>query len=334
MSFLVWRQYRLSAAIAALVLALFAAVLLVTGFSMAAQWHTLLTKCALSRTCGDLTGTVSLGGSVAGHDLVILSLAAPAVFGMLVGAPLLAPEFEARTTEFAWAQSVTRTRWLLVKIGWALLAAAIWGGVIAAVVTWWSGPRNALMQDAFEPNVFDMQGLVPVGYAVFATALGIAAGAVLRRTLPAVAIVLGGFIGMRWLISQAVRSHYMTAVTAYFRVASDFSPVPGYWGLGGGLISKSGQLVTTPLGAIASGNAPATSLPTACQHLIPASGQVSSAQYNAVVSCLEHAGFRSFATYQPASRYWAFQGIETGIYVTVALLLVAVTYAVVNRRDA
>ena len=110
-----------------------------------------------------------------------------------------------------------------VKAGWLLLAAAVWGGAIAALVTWWSGPRNALFGDAFQPNYFDLQGIVPVGYAVFATALGIAAGAVLRRTLPAIAIVIGGFIGMRLWISQDLRMHFMAPVTAFYGVAANLN---------------------------------------------------------------------------------------------------------------
>jgi hypothetical protein len=39
-------------------------------------------------------------------------------------------------------------------------------------------------------------------------------------------------------------------------------------------------------------------------------------------------------TYQPASRYWAFQGIETGIFLLLAAALIAVAFAVVSRRDA
>ena len=338
MSFLVWRQYRLQAAVGAAILAAFAAVLVVTGLSMAAQWHTLLTGCAANGTCGGLAGTVSLGGSVAGHDLVILSLAAPVVFGMLVGAPVLAQEYEARTMDFGWAQSVTRRHWLLVKVGWALLAAAVWGGVIAALVTWWSGPRNALLQNAFQPNTFDMQGLVPVGYAVFATALGIAAGALLRRTLPVVGIVLGGFIGIRLLISQVVRQYYMPAVTAYYSPMAHFSSHGSAWVLTQGLVGKNGQVIRTGPGTLVVNGVPMSSLSTSCQRLVAAplsraSGQLIG-QKHAVLSCVQSSGIRAFTTYQPASRYWAFQGIETGIYVALAVALLAVAYVVVTRRDA
>jgi len=44
--------------------------------------------------------------------------------------------------------------------------------------------------------------------------------------------------------------------------------------------------------------------------------------------------FRGFITYQPADRYWAFQGIETGIFVLLAAILVTVTAVVLLRRDA
>ncbi len=338
MTWLTWRQYRLQALIAALVLAAFATVVLVTGFQMAAQWHTLLAACTASRTCASLQDGGTLLGGVLGHDIAILSMLAPALFGVLVGAPLVAYEFEARTCDFAWAQSITRTHWLAVKVGWLLLAAAVWGGAIAALVTWWSGPRNAAFANAFQPNYFDQQGLVPVGYSVFATALGIAAGAVLRRTLPAIAIVIGGFIGMRLWISQDLRMHFMTPVTAFYGVAANFNPPAGSIDVGGGLINKAGQFVTGSLGNVMIDGVPSTSLPAACQQLIPASASgpngPSGATLNAVYGCLQQAGYRQFLSYQPISRYWAFQGIETGIYLAVAAALIAITFYAVRRRDA
>ena len=338
MTWLTWRQYRVQAAVAALVLAVFATVLLVTGFQLAAQWHTVLAACTASGTCGNLhQGAVSLGSAL-GWDFVVLSLLAPALFGVLVGAPLVAHEFEARTCDFAWAQSITRTRWLAVKVGWLLLAAAVWGGAIAALVTWWSGPRNAAFGDAFQSNYFDQQGLVPVAYAVFATALGIAAGAVLRRTLPAIAIVIGGFIGMRLWISQDLRMHFMAPVTAFYGVAANFNTPAGSINVGGGLLNKAGQVVTGPLGNVMIDGVPSTSLPAACQQLIPASASgpagPSNATLNAVYGCLQKAGYRQFISYQPISRYWAFQGIETGIYLAVAAALIAITFYAVRRRDA
>ena len=76
-------------------------------------------------------------------------------------------------------------------------------------------------------------------------------------------------------------------------------------------------------------------LPASCQKLLNAGPATKfGGSLNAVFSCMQAHGWRGFATYQPASRYWSFQGIETGIYVLLAAALIAVTFAIVRRRDA
>ncbi|MGI9007238.1 MAG: hypothetical protein ACR2FU_13760 [Streptosporangiaceae bacterium] len=39
-------------------------------------------------------------------------------------------------------------------------------------------------------------------------------------------------------------------------------------------------------------------------------------------------------TYQPASRFWALQGIEAGIFIALAAALIILAYRVVLTRDA
>ena len=96
-----------------------------------------------------------------------------------------------------------------------------WGGAVSALVTWWAGPDNALHRDAFHPGRFDVTGIVPVAYAVFAMALGICAGALLRRTLPAMAVTLAGFIAVRVaVIALWLRPHYLSAVTVYYKLTA------------------------------------------------------------------------------------------------------------------
>jgi len=332
----VWRQYRWSAAIAAALLAGFAGVLLFTWLQMASRWHTFLTVtgCAAAGTCG----THGPGGltidSQLGHDFFILSVMVPALLGFLWGAPLVAHEFETGTNTFAWTQSLTRTRWLIAKAGWVLLASAVWGGAVAALVTWWSGPVNAAFQDQFQFNYFDRQGIVPAGYAVFATALGIAAGALLRRTLPAIAITIGGFIGMRLFVSQNLRAHFMTPVTAYYNPLLVNYTVPGQaWIFGQGVVDKHGQVYTG--NAPGASGVPLSAVPGPCRALLtPDPSSLTKAQFHQAYTCLQASGYRGFITNQPGSRFWAFQGIETGIFVAVAAALLAVTFAVVRRRDA
>jgi hypothetical protein len=339
MSWVTWRQYRAQAAIASVLLAAFAALILVTGVQVASQWHSALAACTAAHSCGNLANSLFLGSHAVGF-LVIMTLGLPAVLGILLGAPLLAHEFETGTSQYAWTQSVTRRRWLVAKTGWLLLAAAAIGGIVSALVTWWSGPDNALQADAFKPGRFDIMGIVPVGYAVFAVALGIAAGALLRRTVPAIAVTLAGFIAVRMVIFFWLRAHFIAPVTSYFPINGVFS-AGSAWQLTAGFAGANGQPISIPQstsGAVIGGvngvpALPVSSLPAQCQ-AGAGNGLFTPATYHAVVSCAQAHGIRGYVTYQPASRYWAFQGIETGIFVLLAAALLAITFAVALRRDA
>jgi hypothetical protein len=50
------------------------------------------------------------------------------------------------------------------------------------------------------------------------------------------------------------------------------------------------------------------------------------------MACLASHGIREVISYQPASRYWAFQSTETGIYLAVALALAGYCFRQLNRR--
>jgi len=340
MSWLTWRTYRAQAVATGAVLAGFAALLIITGIQMAAQWHSALVTCTASHRCGNLSDTLFLGSHAVGF-LVIMTLGVPAVLGMLCGAPLVAQEAEAGTSQFAWTQSITRRRWLAVKAGWLLLAAVCVSGVVSGLVTWWSGPDNALLANAFAPGRFDIMGIVPVGYGVFAMALGITAGALLRRTLPAVGVTLASFIAVRFVVYIWARSHFITPVTAYFPLNGGVTPTGSYWQLAAGYVGADGRPISIPQSTngqvlnTAIGGIPVTSLPAPCQALAGGgNAPFTRASQHAVLACAQAHHVRAFVTYQPASRYWAFQGIETGIFVLLAAALLAVAFAVITRRDA
>ena len=324
MTWLVWRLHRTQLYIAAALLAALTVLLLVTGLQMASQYHAALAACGASHSCANLASTLFLGSHAVGF-LVIMTLGVPAVFGLFWGAPLVAAELETGTSQFTWMQSVTRKRWLAVTAGWMLLAAAAWGGAVSALVTWWSGPDNALQLDQFKPGRFDIMGIVPVGYALFAIALGLCAGALLRRTLPALAVTLAGFIAVRAVITLWLRPHYLSAITVTYKLFSGYTPTGSYWQLGQGVISPAGQLVPAPNGAAVDG-IPVGSLPSACA--------AAARGVRPGPSCRQAlAAFHGFITYQPASRFWAFQGIEFGIFAALAAALITVTAVVLLRRD-
>lgn len=196
-----------------------AGLLLISGLHAAQVWHSALAGCMKDSSCGHLSLS-----SPAFTTLVIGMAAVPLLAGLFWGAPMVAHELAAGTNQFAWTQSITRRRWLAIRAGWLLLAAALLAGAISAMVTWWMGPDRALNADAFKVFRFDITGIVPVGYAIFAMALGLCAGALLRRTLPALAVTLAGFAGIREPFALLLRPHYMTPVTVYYKLTAPFTP--------------------------------------------------------------------------------------------------------------
>ena len=86
MTWVIWRQYRVTAAIAGAVLATFAVLFLITGLHDAAQWHAALAGCARNGTCDNLSRTVSLASGPV-YALTSLTLAVPLLFGMFWAAP-------------------------------------------------------------------------------------------------------------------------------------------------------------------------------------------------------------------------------------------------------
>jgi hypothetical protein len=290
-------------------------VLLITGIAMARDYHGFLVSCAAAHSCGSATFR-GAGGYI--NLLVYGTMVVPLLFGLFWGAPLLAREFEDGTHNLAWTQGVTRRRWLIRTVMWALLAAAVWAGAMAALVSWWRLPDNALAipYSRFGPGLFDIQGIVPVAYSVFAVALGIAAGSVLRRVVPAIATTFAIFIAARVAVVY-LRPHYMPPIARLFSFVQgpDAAPAGSWVVRSNAIIGPNGQ------------NYGSISFPSSDQ--VPAACRASMS-----ASCLGSHGFRTMITYQPASRFWAFQGIEAGIFIVLAAALVALACRMVLTRDA
>lgn len=333
MTWLTWRQYRMSAAISAALLAAFAALIVITGLHVAAHFHAAFGSCLAANTCRFPSDKVDLRDSSLVGAIIEFTLAVPALLGMFLGAPLVARETETGTSQFVWSQGLTRRRWLASKVGWLLLAALAWGGAVGALVTWWSGPNNAAAANAFSPGSFDVQGIMPAAYSLFAMALGIAAGTLIRRVLPALGVTLFGYFGVRLIFMGWLRQHYMAPVTSTFGIASNYLPKGAFWQLAQGFIGPNGPLaIPQAQNTVDVGNGfPLSDVPAACLthkpggHVVPVSN---------VLSCLTQHGYYQYLTYQPADRYWPFQFIEAGIFVALAAALIALTFAVVNRSDA
>ena len=202
-----WRQFRTQAVIGGAGLVVLGIILLVTGPHLVSIYDTALAQCRASGgASSDCNNPVVSTYSKLQVLAAALVLIVPVLIGMFWGAPLIARELETGTFRLAWTQSVSRMRWLLVKLGLVGLASAAVGGLLSLMVTWWYSPIDKVNQGRFGAAAFGLHGFVPAGYALFAFALGATAGLLFRRTLPAMAVTLVGFIVARFdcgLLDQA-----------------------------------------------------------------------------------------------------------------------------------
>jgi hypothetical protein len=316
-----WHRFRTQTLIALGALAVLAVVLAITGIQLTHAYDAAVAACRPRGDCAP--GPRSALNFPSDSELTLanvlntLVVAVPGLVGIFWGAPLIAREFETGSFRLAWTQGVTRTHWLAVKLGFVGVASMIAAGLLSLMVTWWSSPIAAVYGGRL--SSFHSSGLAPVGYAAFAFALGAAAGLLIRRTLPAIAVTLAIFAAVAFAFPIWVRPHLLppdqatVALSAASINGFAFSPdhrallvqtvppdIPGDWILSSQLTTPDGRpasavRVTAACGPHAAGNS--------CQAYI------------------ESLHLRQTVSYQPASRYWPLQWFETGIYLALALTL-------------
>ena len=193
-------------------------MLAITGPHLVHLYNTTVAGCSARGDCPAAISQYLTHDSTLRTWLGVLVVAGPGLLGVFWGAPLVARELEAGTFRLPWTQSVTRTRWLVVKLalgGWASMAAA---GLLSLIVTWWASPLDRAHLDIF--NTFDQRDIVPIGFALFAFVLGVFAGLIIHRTLPAMAATLVVFVGARLAVTKWARPnlisplHHSNAITA------------------------------------------------------------------------------------------------------------------------
>jgi len=321
MIWLTWRQHRRQVWFTLAALAALAALMVPTGLSMWGAFDDLKLGDCLARiatasadpaegmSCS--TALTNFRSSYQTMNLVgVLMLFLPLLIGLFWGAPLVAREIEHGTHRFAWTQGVSRRRWMLVKfglVGAATLTASVAYGL---GMSWWLTPLARAGQSRMNLVAFDMQGIVPIGYTLFAVALGVFAGTVWPKVLPAMAATLVGVIGLRIVLTTLARRHYQPAEAVTFPVvgATDSNPAAGDWVLGRGVRDASGRMVIPGIQVGCPSDAPGCA----------AELGLGDGAYN-------------WLLLQPAERFWLFQTIEFGIYAALAVVLLALAMRRVRR---
>jgi ABC-type transport system involved in multi-copper enzyme maturation permease subunit len=333
---LTWRQHRQQALAGGIALGALALILLFTHTGIQHLFtSTGLSSCLSTpgRDCSQLSD--QFDRHYQGLQFLIpLFLSVPMLVGLFWGAPLVARELEQGTYRLAWTQSVTRKRWFTTKLALIGAASVAGGAVFAALVTWWSGIFVRLHDSRFTPGVFDIRGIVPIAYVLFALALGVLVGTLVRRTIPAMAITLGGFIAVRALVTLFARPHYLAAKIASTPLLSAAGKgiqiggrvLNGVWILKQVTVDGAGHIVLAGQGidfGFLNRHCPGVIPPPPAQPPLPK-----------LLGCLHRLGIHTLTTYQPASRFWAFQGIESAMYVALAAAMIAIAFWAVRRRLA
>ncbi len=252
----------------------------------------------------------------------------PALIGIFWGAPLISHELETGTFRLAWTQSVSRTRWLAVKLGLTGLASMATAGLLTLMFTWWDSPIDRVADNPYTMGTFGTHDLVPVGYAAFAFALGVTVGLLVRRAVPAIAITLAVFTAVQFAVPFLVRPHLFTPVRSVQALNPSSIVVVGGNGshdhnlLVDVSVKIPGAWVYSSQVTTAGGSTDLGRLPAGC----------ASGTWNSCVAAVGKLNLREVVAYQPASRYWVFQWTETGMYLAAALLLTGFCVWRVNRR--
>jgi len=322
-----WTRFRTQALVGAGVLAIAGAVLLVTGIQLNHAYYAAVAVCKQQGNCAHMfTYTFPSQGYLnAGSSLGAAGLAVPGVIGMFWGAPLAAREFETGTFRLAWTQGITRTRWLAAKLAIAGAAAIAAGELFTLMVHWWASPIHKANPGYTEFTAGSFRtGIAPAGYAAFAFALGVTAGLLIRHTLPAMAVTLAVYTAVIIAFPIWVRPHLIppaqTTSTLSLAAIVNMPGVGAHDGqlalLPGAAAAPPGAWVISSSPLIAPDGRAASSEPAG-----PCAAPPSPATATACNDYIERLHLRQTVTYQPASRYWAFQWVETAIYLALALAL-------------
>ena len=336
MMWLTWRQFRTQAITGGVILLAALTALSVNARTVARLWaDSGAAACAGKASCPGLASflaEVKVGAPsllyLVGTALLYL---VPPLIGVFWGAPLVARELESGTHRLAWQQSVTRDRWLAVKLTVLGAASMAFAGVLSLIVTWSSHRMDGAVATRLSPVLFGARGVAPIGYAAFAFVLGVAAGILLRRTVPAMAVTLAGYAGAVGAMTLWVRGHLIPPLHRTMPLSADRQPtelmigpgghikvvidpgIPGAWVLDNRTVTASGQLFSGPADQ---------------QHC---GGQTSP---KACVDWIRSLDLRQAVTYQPAGRFWDLQWAETGVFLALAALLVAFGVWWLRRRSA
>jgi hypothetical protein len=302
---LVWRRLRVPLLVVLGLVALVVATAVVGRFAWLAAARDLGAEHCLRGGFDGVCGSNEWYALRADHDefrrlLVLAAIALPGVAGGVVGAVLFGPETARGTHVFALSQALPRTRWWGAGLLIAGLPVAAAVALVPLALTWSAQPFQRNTTSPLSSSVFLTSGVVPVAYALLAFCVAAAAGLLLRSPIGALGLAVGLHLAALVVTSLLVRPAYLPPETAYEALSAGRDDMP--WAtpddalsVGDGFVDARGREV-----------APHEFTPVECD-----GGPFS--------DCLRAAGYTGlYSRFQPASRYWPFQAIESGLLLALA----------------
>lgn len=171
---------------------------------------------------------------------------APVLFGVFVGAPLLAGDLETGTAKLVTSQSVSRIRWLAAKLSISLCVVVVCTAGIALASTWWYQPVWKTGQITWtDPSVLNATGPVPTALTLFNVVAGVAIGMLLGRALMAMVLTFGFGVVVQIAWGYLVAGLGKAATITTHNGVTGRSPdlPPGSIGLDQSFLTSSGSTI-------------------------------------------------------------------------------------------
>lgn len=351
---LTWLQARNETLVAAVCLIALAIALATTGPHLLHVYDATVVSCGRRGDCSSENQAFLQTYRGLQIALDVLVVVVPGLIGLFVGAPLVAHELEAGTFRLMWTQSVTRSRWMAVKLGVGALGSMLVAGLLSLAVTWWSSPVDRVAMNQYVS--FEQRDLVPIGYAAFAFVLGATLGLVLRRTVPAMAATLASFVGIRLLVGHYVRAHLLAPAQLSLAMSGktvngfETSPsgtdtlsaatpnLPNAWIISERFVGRNGQSLPESVLKKECGRLFVTQSSTGAAHGglfgTQSTQPANFGSGNPFGACAKRLAdrYHLLVSYQPANHYWTLQWLELGLYLVAAGLIAAGCVWLVRRR--
>ncbi|MFG2168695.1 ABC transporter permease [Micromonospora chersina] len=322
---LTWRQHRWTLVGTLILAAVLAGWMTYLSMELTDLWHQCHeTFCPENSPQGErLAGSSSLVLTMGALSRVVQYM--PLLIGVFIGVPVLAREHEQRTLLLAWSQDVSPTRWLWTRLG-------LLGLFVTAVTAAVAGVSDHLahLESQVAPvTLFDYvpflnTGMLPVAISICWFAIGVALGAAIRRTLPAVFGVIAGFIGLTYLVQWRYPT-LMKPLTAHLQMdGPDRGPLRD-----NALVVKGGMVDYGSDGPSGAFDASGRQLSgVELQRLCPPDNDG-----GRMLSCLSDLHLQQHVQYQPGSRIPEFHLIVATGYLGLAAVALAAVWWIVRRTN-